>query len=153
MAMAEQGSAWQCCEMGDIRQVASEGLISRQLVRYAVVGVITNAAGYLVYLLITYLGVVPKVAMSILYVVGVIASFFGNKRLTFSYNGGVLGAGVRHLIVYMLGYFLNLGLLIMFVDHFGYPHQFVQGLAIFVTAAFLFVTLKHFVFRSLNTKC
>ena len=38
-----------------------------QLTRYALVGIVSNLAGYLVYLLVTYLGVTPKITMTLLY--------------------------------------------------------------------------------------
>ena len=41
-----------------------------QLARYGVVGVVTNLAGYLVYLFLTWFWLEPKLAVSILYPVG-----------------------------------------------------------------------------------
>jgi putative flippase GtrA len=120
----------------------------KQLVRYALVGVASNTAGYLVYLLITYLGIPPKTAMSLLYAVAATASFFGNRSITFAYKGGVLGSSIRYFITHVVGYSMNLAILVIFVDLLGYPHQFVQAIAIFVVAAFLFVAFKFFVFRT-----
>lgn len=123
-----------------------------QLFRYAFVGVMSNAAGYLVYLLFTYLGATPKLTMSLLYGVGATLGFFGNRRLTFSYKGALLGSGIRYLIAHAFGYLLNLAILIVFVDSFGFAHQMVQAVAILVVAAFLFTTFKFFVFRSENAE-
>ena len=41
---------------------------------------------------------------------------------------------------------LNLGILAIFVDHFGYAHQWVQAAAIMIVAGFLFFAFKYFVF-------
>lgn len=46
----------------------------------------------------------------------------------------------------MMGYLLNLILLLLFVDWLDFPHQIVQGIAIVVVAIFLFVVLRIFVF-------
>ena len=115
-------------------------------------GAASNAAGYLLYLLVTHLGLAPKVAMTFLYSVGATAGFIGNRALTFSYKGGTIGSGLRYLIAYAIGYFMNLAILIVFVDMFGYPHQLVQAAAVLVVAAFLFVALKFFVFRTTKAR-
>lgn len=121
-----------------------------QLFRYALIGLLSNIAGYLVYLALTYMGGTPKVTMTLLYGVGAAVGFFGNRSLTFEHKGGVMGAGVRYVIVHSFGYLINLGILIVFVDILGYAHQWVQAVAIFLVAAFLFVLFKLFVFPVKN---
>jgi putative flippase GtrA len=118
----------------------------RQLLRYALVGIGSNVAGFLAYLAITGLGVGPKLAMSCLYVAGASASFFGNRAWTFSHKGSVHASAVRFAMAHVLGYLLNLSILVLFVDHLGYPHQLVQAVAIVVVAFFLFALFRAFVF-------
>lgn len=125
----------------------SRGMTS-QLFRYAFVGLMSNAAGYLVYLVFTHMGVTPKLMMSLTYGVGAAIGFFGNRGLTFSYKGTMIGSGLRYLMVYVLGYLMNLSLLVVFVDKLGYPHQLVQAMAILVVASFLFAALRFYVFRT-----
>lgn len=119
-----------------------------QLFRYALIGLLSNVAGYLVYLALTFLGGTPKLTMTFLYGIGAILGFFGNRSLTFEHQGSILGAGVRYVITHCIGYFLNLSILIVFVDNLGYSHQWVQATAIVIVAAFLFLALKVFVFRA-----
>ena len=118
-----------------------------QLFRYGVIGVSVNLMAYLAYLLFTYLGGTPKLTMSVVYVVTAFVSFLGNRKLTFDYQGGFLGSGLRFSIAHFFGYLINLGLLFIFVDKYGYPHQVVQVCAIIIVAIFLFVTFKLFVFK------
>ena len=118
----------------------------KQLVRYGVVGIASNLTGYLAYLLITWLGVGPKLTMSCLYLVGATVSFLGNRRWTFSHSGSLGGSALRFAIAYTLGYLLNFVILLAFVDHMGLAHQAVQFVAIFVVALFLFILLRLFVF-------
>ncbi len=118
-----------------------------QLFYYGLVGIASNLAGYLCYLLITYLGGSPKTTMGILYVVGASIGFWGNRKLTFAHSGSLLGAGIRYLIAHYLGYAINLSILIVMVDKLGYPHQWVQAIAILIVALFLFLAFKFFVFR------
>lgn len=117
-----------------------------QLLRYAFVGVASNLAGYLVYLLITQLGLGPKITMSALYVVGAAVGFWGNRSLTFAHQRGGVAVGVRYLLAHGCGYLINLGLLHLLVDRWGWAHQIAQGLAIFIVAGFLFVSFRWFVF-------
>ena len=119
-----------------------------QLLRYGLLGIVTNSVGYIIYLVFTYLGTTPKVTMTLLYGVGVAISFFGNRKWTFMHNGGFAGTGFRYVIAYMVGYFINLAILILMVDKLGYAHQWVQAAAIFIVAAFLFIAFKCYVFKN-----
>jgi len=124
---------------------------ARQLLRYGLIGITTNVSAYTLYLLITYSGGTPKITMSTLYIAAAIASYYGNRKLTFSHNGSVIKSGFRFFLMHCLGYLINLCMLIVLVDKLAYPHQWVQILAIIVVAAFLFVTFKLFVFKEIDS--
>lgn len=118
----------------------------RQLLRYAVVGLLTNAAGYLVYLALTWLWLEPKAAVSVLYPIGVLMGYFGHARYSFAYEG-TFGRGLaRYLAAHAAGYALNVSLLYVFSDRLGYPHEAVQAAAIFLVAGVLFLLFRFFVF-------
>ena len=119
-------------------------------VNYGLIGVASNVSAYLIYLLITYLGGTPKITMSVLYVITAVVSFFGNRKLTFSHEGCLFRSSARFIVAHCAGYLINLCMLFVLVDKLGYPHQLVQVFAIFVVAAFLFVTFKLFVFTETN---
>jgi len=114
-----------------------------QLVRFGLVSIMVNLVGYMVYLLITYLGGTPKITMTLLYGVSVTVSFFGNSKLVFTHKGSQLGA-------HCFAYCINLTMLIVLVDKLGYAHQWAQASAILVVAVFLFLAFKFFVFRKLD---
>lgn len=118
----------------------------RQLIRYGLVGIVSNAALYSVYLLITYFGVEPKQVMTGLYIAGAFLGFIGHRKWTFMHKGALFGSGTRYFIAHLFGYLINFLILLTFVDKLGYPHQWVQAAAIIVVAGFLFVTFKYFVF-------
>ncbi|SFQ49348.1 GtrA-like protein [Variovorax sp. OK605] len=117
-----------------------------QLLSYAFVGLLSNLAGYLVYLLITWLGAGPKVTMTLLYATGACIGFWGNRRITFRHDEKGMAVGVRYLLAHCVGYTINFVLLYVLVDRMGYAHQIAQAFAIFVVAGFLFVAFKYFVF-------
>jgi putative flippase GtrA len=118
-----------------------------QLIRYGLVGVASNATIYCVYLLITYLGVEPKAAMTLVYTLGAFIGFIGNRKWTFAHQGNATHAALRYVVAHSFGYLLNFLILYIFVDHLGYPHQWVQAAAIIIVAGFLFIVFKFFVFR------
>jgi putative flippase GtrA len=132
--------------MNEDRPTAVADRPLRQLVRYGVVGVTQNAVGYLIYLLVTWLGVPPKIAMTVLYVAGATAGFFGNRTYTFAHDGSALSSGFRYVLAHCAGYLIQLAIQVVVTDHYGYPHEWAQALAVFVVAAFLFVTFRYFVF-------
>jgi putative flippase GtrA len=119
-----------------------------QLSRYALVGLASNAAGYLLYLLFTYAGMGHKTAMSLLYAVGVLQTFYFNRGWSFAHDGRVSTAFVRYVTAYALGYVFNLAMLMLLVDQWGWPHQWVQAAMIFVLAGMLFLLQRYWVFRS-----
>ena len=118
-----------------------------QLVRFGALGVLTNVLGYVLYLGITYVGVGPKVAMTVLYCVGVCINFIGSRNWVFRSNAKMLGASMRYVAVYAIGYVVNYGILMVFVDRLGYPHAYVQAAAIVIVACYLYIALKFLVFR------
>lgn len=118
-----------------------------QSLRFVIVGLASNLVLYLLYLTLTAFGIGHKTAMSLLYVVGTLQTFLFNKCWTFSHYGGVRQSLLRYLAVYGACYVLNLALLYLFVDRLGGSHTLVQGLAIVIVAALLFLAQKYWVFR------
>lgn len=121
-----------------------------QLVRYGLLGVSMNIGGFMLYLGITHFGVGSKLAMSLLYALGVCISFVGNKKWVFSHEGFVLDAGLRYVSAHLVGYILNYSLLFVFVDRLGYPHAYVQAISIVAVASWLFMAFRLFVFTAAN---
>lgn len=132
--------------MSNLSQASEIQKTIRLFVRYGVVGIASNLVAYFIYIFITYLGVDPKKTMTLLYVSGAAIGFWGNKRWAFLHSGATLTSGVRYLVAHLCGYLINLFLLLTFADKLGYPHQWVQAVAIVIVAAFLFVAFRYFVF-------
>jgi putative flippase GtrA len=122
-----------------------------QLSRYAIVGLASNAVGYILYLGLTALGMGHKTAMTLLFVVGVLQTFVFNKRWSFEHRGAAGGALLRYSGIYGIAYLLNLAALIVLVDTAGMPHQLVQGVLILLLAGMLFLLQKYWVFRPIET--
>lgn len=125
--------------------------------RFGVVGIVSNAMLYGLYLLLTAAGLGPKSAMSLIYVLGLSQTFVFNRRWSFTHRGGAGGALGRYLASYAFGYLLNFAILWLAVDRFGWPHQWVQAAAIVVVAGCMFLLCRHWVFapeaRDALTRC
>jgi putative flippase GtrA len=127
-----------------------------QVIRYGVVGVLNNILGYGIYLVITLLGVDPKLTISLLYPIGAITAYFGHSKYSFAYAEKGLGAPLRYVIAHTISFSLNLLMLYLFWQLAGWPHQLIQAVAILVCAGVLFLLFKYFVFpedkREISTK-
>jgi putative flippase GtrA len=117
-----------------------------EFVRFATVGLVSNACLYLVYLGMTALGVGPKTAMTALYCVGVLQTFYFNKTWSFRHEGHWHRPLLLYWTTYIFGYALNLLSLFILVDLAGFNHQVVQGLMILLLAPALFLAQKLWVF-------
>ncbi len=122
-------------------------MMGAQFIRYALVGLLSNGICYLFYLGATALGVAPKLAMSVLYVLATLQTFWANRSWTFGDVGRVNTAFARYAALYLLGYLLNLGLLSLGTDLFGWPHEWVMAGVIVCVAVFLFAGQRLWVFR------
>ena len=123
----------------------------KQIIRYGLVGVLSNLTMYFIYLFITYLGLEPKKAMTLVYIAGASLSFFGHRKWSFTHQGNVTQAAIRYTAAHLSGYLLNFLILFIFVDRLGYAHQLIQAFAIIAVAGFLFVVFKYFVFAKKQT--
>ena len=88
--------------------------------------------------------------MSVLYAVGVAQTFFLNRRWSFRHQGTSGGTFRRYVVLYAVGYGLNVMLLGLLVDHLGWPHQWVMLGLMIGMVAFFFVGQKFWVFRSFS---
>lgn len=126
-------------------------MIRRQVTRFVLVGLTTNAVLYVVYLLLTRSLLVPKVAMTTVYLAGVGLGFLANRYWTFEHSGPARSALMRFIGAYIVGYVVNLVGLYVGVDLLGWRHEFVQAGLIFLVAVLMFAMQKYFVFNDWPT--
>ena len=118
----------------------------QQGIRFIIVGIVSNLLLYLLFLMLTALGLGHKSAMTLLYLVGVAQTFVLNKHWTFEFHAPIRSSLGRYLTVYASGYLVNLSLLAIFVDNLGLPHALVQGVTIPLLALGLFWAQRYWVF-------
>jgi len=120
--------------------------VVHQIIRYGVVGVLNNSLGYLIYLLVTYFWLDPKTAITLLYPIGVTTAYFGHSKYAFGGKDRDFKTVLRYLLAHFIGYGVNFFMLQILSDKLKFPHQAVQGAAIFVVAGVLFLLFRYFVF-------
>lgn len=121
-----------------------------QFIRYLLVGVVSNAVGYCIYLLVTSIGLGPIQGMSLVYVCACWISFVGNKKWSFGDTTRARKVFPRYVSIQIAGYLTNLLLLLVLHKQFGLPHQWVQLIALVVVAPELFLLSKYYVFRGVQ---
>lgn len=126
--------------------LASSSHPLRQLLRFGLVGLAANAAGFLLYAGVTRLGLSPQATVTVLYPIGALLGYLGNKRLTFNHRGGWWSSGWRYVLVQAVGMGINLLMLWLFADVAGIDHHWVQAAAIAVVATYLFFAMRWYVF-------
>jgi len=121
-----------------------------QSYRFVVVGGVSNAVLYLCYLLVTWLGLAPPVAVSVMFILGALQTFLINKSWTFSIQGQNRAYLIRYISLYGVAYLFNLLILHVFVGWMALNHRFVQAVAIIVIGTLLFFIQRNWVFSSLK---
>lgn len=124
----------------------------KPLFRYSVVGILYNSWGYFLYLFVTWLGMDPRLTVTMLYPVAAVSSYFAHAKYSFNYQTGRMSAKFRFILAQIIGYLVNVIMLSVLVERFGYPHQMVQAAAIFVIAGVLFFLFRFYVFPEIKTK-
>jgi len=122
-------------------------MLIRQFFRFALVGLFSNGLLYFLYLIIVKFGFSPIISMSITYLMGVIQTFFFNKKWTFKSDSRYGGEFFKYIGLYFIGYLINFFVLDYFVQVKGLDHQFVQLFMIAFLAIFLFAGQKLLVFK------
>jgi putative flippase GtrA len=117
-----------------------------QILRYVIVGVLTNALLFSSYLLLSASRMGAKTAMSLLYVPGVIVGFLGNRNFTFRHEARTSASIVRNFARYAFGYLFTFASLVIFVDTLLLPADYVALALIVVTAGILFALQRCWVF-------
>jgi len=123
-------------------------VLTTQILRFGIVGLVSNAVLYGLYILATSMGIQHTVAMTAVFALGVLQTFVFNRRWSFAYRGPHGGAMLRYLISYAAAYAVNLTAMLLLVDVEGFSHRVVQAVMVVVVALFLFLAQRLWVFRS-----
>lgn len=120
-------------------------LVLSQLLRYGAVGLVVNAALYLLYLVLTAAGLAPIVASTLAFALGIPVSLAAHGTFTFRVPKVSTTRRAMFAAGYLVGYAVQIGTLTT-LSGVGLPHEFAQLIAVIAVALVLFVFQKRAVF-------
>lgn len=119
----------------------------RQLLKFAMVGVLNTALGYAVIFGCMYLLGLGAVVSNVLgYAVGLVVSYSLNRSFTFRSSGARRAEMIRFVAIFLLAYLANLGVLVLLIRRFGWHEGVAQVIAGVVYFGLSFVFNKYYVF-------
>ena len=119
-----------------------------QIIKYGSVGFVTNALGYMVYIVIAnIIGVSPPVAAIISGFLVISLSFYLNKRFSFGNNSKSISMAVNYYILYVSAILFHSFIIFTFSNVFGFSHEIVAGISIILISCSLFLIQKFLLFK------
>lgn len=119
-----------------------------QFIRFAIVGLVSNLVLFGSYSLLTLGGFGHKLAMTLLYGVGILQTFYFNRRWSFRHTEAPRQPFMRYLMLYLAAWILNWIVLAYLVDGVGLSHFWVQGVMIVLIGVLMFYIQRSLVFRN-----
>jgi putative flippase GtrA len=119
-----------------------------QIIKYGSVGFVTNALGYMVYIVIAnIIGVSPPVAAIISGFLVISLSFYLNKRFSFGNNSKSISMAVNYYILYVSAILFHSFIIFIFSNVFGFAHEIIAGISIILISCSLFLVQKFLLFK------
>lgn len=119
-----------------------------QIIKYGSVGFVTNALGYMVYIVIAnIIGVSPPVSAIISGFLVISLSFYLNKRFSFGNNSKSISMVVNYYILYVSAIFFHSFIIFIFSNVFGFAHEIIAGISIILISCSLFLVQKFLLFK------
>jgi putative flippase GtrA len=122
-----------------------------ELFKYILIGVLTNIFYYCIFLVSVYLVEIHySFSVIISYISSVIVGYYFNSK--FSFKVFKKENFLKYLIVYFTSMIINISLLYFFVNFLIMEVWIAQGIGTFFIAAFNFLALKFFVYKTQHVK-
>jgi len=119
----------------------------KQLLRFAVVGVLNTAVGYLVIFACMYLlGMAPVPSNIVGYACGLVTSYTLNRSFTFRSDADKKREIVRFVTIFLIAYLANVGALVLLTEYAGVHKGWSQLIAGAVYTGLFFLLSKYYVF-------
>lgn len=113
---------------------------TRRFSKYGIIGLVNNAALYLLFVLLVTLGIRPVLTAGLCYILGVAISYVLNRRWTFESTNSHARDLPRFVVAYGVG--LASTLVTIYVLLFWLPPEIAQILNIGITALVIYGMLR-----------
>jgi len=128
-------------------QLAPDRQTLGELGRFVLIGVKSNIIYFVIYVSLTLLGVDHRIALTVVYVFGILYMFVFNKHFVFKKKDGAnLPQFGRHILVYSGIWVVNIAVLQVLAIHFRISPYIVQLLFMAIMAVAIFIFSKYFIF-------
>ncbi len=121
--------------------------VSSQFARFLVVGLTAFLLNAAIYSGLVTLGVHYLIASGVGWIVGIVNSFFLNKRFTFKSEGSVREELPKTIFVYVVQLVVSWTGLIILIDGLGFGEIVAFMINVVVVTAVSFIGLKFFAFQ------
>ena len=111
-------------------------LFKYQKIRFLFVGGLNTLVGYGSFAVLLFFNVNYLIANTISYIIGVIHSYFWNKKFTFKSNNKSPKELVRFIFVYIINYLAGMFILYVLVDIIGI-NQYISGILNLITTTII----------------
>lgn len=119
-----------------------------QFISFNIIGLINTLLTTLLFFILIYLEGNYIISLFIVYVLGILFSFYMNKNFTFKYNSSnTLIMFIKMCSSYIFIFLLNAGLLYFFIEGILINKYLAQILAMFLLIIVSFMLQKFFVFK------
>jgi putative flippase GtrA len=129
-------------------ELAKDKTTMGTIVRYLIVGTLTNLFWYGIYIIGTWSGVPPLAMATISYLLAVVTSYAFNRQWSFSSSRPHAQAGPRYIVAYGIGYLNQMAWLYGLTYGLAIRHEISQLLAAGTTAILIFGILRFWVFAT-----
>ena len=124
-----------------------KGLI-KQFFKFGIVGVINTVSSWIFYYSLLFFNIHYIICTTIAYILSSIIGFILNKIWVFKSKKDTKESLFKYVITYGSSYFLNIGLMYLFVDIIGISDKIAPLLVLFFTIPYNFIFSKLWVFKN-----
>jgi len=124
----------------------TKALANKQLLKFFLVGVISNSTAYALYIILTVLSLSPESATTVVFIMSTFFSMRAHGQYTFNQMLPGIKGSINYIGLQILSYLTNLLLLFLFVDIAGLHHLFVQGMVTIFLAILSYKGMQKLVF-------
>jgi putative flippase GtrA len=119
----------------------------KRLSRFVIVGGLNTALTYALYAGLVWYGYHYLLALTIEYIIGILAGFIANRQWTFASRDRIGPALFRYMATYCGVYVLNAVLLMFFVESAGLDKLLAQLCALVIATLSSYLAQSRWVFR------
>jgi putative flippase GtrA len=124
-----------------------------QTFKFIFIGVLSNLVSYVFFLImLKIMKINYLLSLSVLFIVALFINFIFNKNWTFESDLPYKTSLIKFLIVYIIGYLLNIASMFFLVDKLGNSPEIVQAGMIGFLAFYYFLLNKYYIYNNNNKK-